>query len=379
MLFFIGLNTSFLCPRKRSSIFGRCASRRTRVFAALLIFLSGSLASAQERSTASHGKTWGESANPLLRDVHPASQAWANYLQNIRYLQVVRKEKWQVRWDRLDAYDERLAIQRLKVCQNVAQRLAGGRPTLAKDLPPIWAIVSVFGDRAEVYDALSSNVPPMTHDDFESTTIKLDILMPSGELVRPPMLLEAIAEIDGSALETAWNELATSIRASGRPMPREVGGFRECVADYCQQASASIKGVKPTEGRGPADRYLKSLECLADAFYRPQESDQIQAYLAQGGYAYYGGSMLGFVQHMLKNRVTPAQGSTAQVTLAELARPISRVLEQEIALHWERIDSLAANEGHRPYAAEYRGNEEPFQPMPGRDITQTEPAAEPGI
>jgi hypothetical protein len=223
----------------------------------------------------------------------------------------------------------------------------------------------------------------MTHADFDATTIKLDILQPSGELVRSPILLEASAELDGSAVETAWNALANGIRASGRPSPRDVGEFHGCVSDYCRQASQSIRDVKPTEGRGPADRYLKSLECLAKAFYYPRQSEQIEAYLAQSGNAYYGGSMLGLCQHMLKNRVTPAQGSTAQVTLAELARPISRVLEQEIALRWERIDSLAAGEGHRPYAAEYRGNEEPFQePLqatPGINITRNERAVDPGI
>jgi hypothetical protein len=101
-------------------------------------------------------------------------------------------------------------------------------------------------------------------------------------------------------------------------------------------------------------RATKSLGSLADALYRPRQAAQIQQYIEQGGYSYYGGNMLGLVQHMLRHRVTPAHGSTAQIALAEVARPITRVLEQEIALHYERIDSLAANEGHRPYAAEFR-------------------------
>ena len=60
------------------------------------------------------------------------------------------------------------------------------------------------------------------------------------------------------------------------------------------------------------------------------------------------------------------------LALSELARPISRVLEQELALPYKRIDSLAADEGHRPYASEYRRHEEPaFEGMPGTQITQS--------
>jgi hypothetical protein len=348
-----------------------------------MFFLTSGVASAQTRGTASHGKTRLDSFNYLLRDVHPASQAQANFIQTLLYLQGLKKARRLEHHERVDTYNERLANKQIEIFQRAATTVSQGAPTSHRSMITFWALVSAFGDRAEVYDALMSDVPPMTHADFEATTIKLDILQPSGELVRPPLLLDANSDIDGSALETAWNALATSIRASGRPMPREVGGFRKCVAEYCRQASESIKDVKPTEGRGPAGRYLDSLECLASAFNYPQQSEQIQAYLSQGGYAYYGGSMLGLCQHMLKNRVTPAQGSTAQVTLAELARPISRVLEQEIALRWERIDSLAAGEGHRPYAAEYRGNEEPFQePLqatPGINITRYERAVDPGI
>jgi hypothetical protein len=76
---------------------------------------------------------------------------------------------------------------------------------------------------------------------------------------------------------------------------------------------------------------------------------------------------------MLRHRVTPAHGSTAQIALAEVARPITRVLEQEIALHYERIDSLAANEGHRPYAAEFRRFEEPVHAPPDMNVTQSMP------
>ena len=115
---------------------------------------------------------------------------------------------------------------------------------------------------------------------------------------------------------------------------------------------------------------MTSLNALADALHRPKDSAELQQYLAQGGYAYYGGSMLGLIEHMLKNRVTPAHGSTAQVALAEVARPISRVLEQEIALHWERIDSLAAGEGHRPYAARVSRRRRVVPATPGIGVTQ---------
>jgi hypothetical protein len=81
--------------------------------------------------------------------------------------------------------------------------------------------------------------------------------------------------------------------------------------------------------------------------------------------------MLGLIQHMLKNRVTPAHGSSAQLALAEVARPINRVLEQEIALRVERIDSLAAGEGHRPYTAEYRHLDDSFNATPPLGISQS--------
>jgi hypothetical protein len=120
-----------------------------------------------------------------------------------------------------------------------------------------------------------------------------------------------------------------------------------------------------------ATKYVASLTSLADAIYRPQQCAQIRAYVKQGGFAYYGDSTLGLIEHMLRNRVTPAQGSTAQLALAEVARPISRVLEQEIAIRYERIDSLAAGEGHRPYAAEYRALPGPISPAPNMGISQS--------
>ena len=80
--------------------------------------------------------------------------------------------------------------------------------------------------------------------------------------------------------------------------------------------------------------------------------------------------MLDLFQHMLQSRVTPAKGSTAQLAVAEVARPISRVLEQEISFHAERYDSLAAGEGHRPYAAEYRPQVMSLDAMPAAEISQ---------
>ena len=57
-------------------------------------------------------------------------------------------------------------------------------------------------------------------------------------------------------------------------------------------------------------------------------------------------------QYMLHNRLMPAQGTEAQLALAEVARPIRALLDEEISLRFERIDSLKDNKGHRPYEYE---------------------------
>jgi hypothetical protein len=142
------------------------------------------------------------------------------------------------------------------------------------------------------------------------------------------------------------------------------------VADYCQQCAPAIDGNLRHSGRYEAKKYVVSLGSLANALYRPQQYAQIQQFVRQGGYGFEGDSTLALFQHMLRNRVTPVQGSTSQLALSEVARPISRVLEQEIALRYERIDSLAASEGHRPYAAEYRGNDVPIHANPRAEISQ---------
>jgi hypothetical protein len=77
--------------------------------------------------------------------------------------------------------------------------------------------------------------------------------------------------------------------------------------------------------------------------------------------------------HMLRHRITPEHGSTAQVALAEVARPIDRALAQEIALHYERIDSLAAGEGNRPYAAEYQVPADQVSALPNANVTSWTP------
>jgi hypothetical protein len=222
-------------------------------------------------------------------------------------------------------------------------------------------------------------VPPIAHTDFLATSSYLDIVQPTGELERPPLSLATCEDLDATKLHQSWNDLARTLRLGGRPTPSEVGEFRACVKAYCAQGRAAVSGVRVTEGRWQADKYMTSLGSLASALHRPHQNAEVRQYLSQGGYAYHGGNLLGLIEHMLKNRVAPAHGSTAQVALAEVARPISRVLEQEIALHWERIDSLAAGEGHRPYAAEYRGGEEPLSATPGIDVTQIGPDPNAGI
>jgi hypothetical protein len=341
-----------------------------RLLLGMLCWLNGAVAHAQTRVLPSHGKIKLDSYNYLLRDVHPASQAQANYLQNRLYLSGLKKAERLERKDRLDAYGERQFIQTLRNYNSHASRVAAGRTTSARNLTAFWVLVSVFGDHAEVYDALSSDVPPMSHEEFAPTSRFIQIVHPSGELARPPLLLEGSEGVDASKFQLAWSTLAKNLYANCRMSAREVAEFRNCVALYRKQGAVVFTKNSPASGRLQARRYLTSLGSLADALYSPQHATQIQQYVEQGGYSYYGGSMLGLIQHMLRNRVTPAQGSTAQIALAEVARPISRVLEQEIALHYERIDSLAAGEGNRPYAAEHRGEDAPVSSTPGVDVSQ---------
>jgi hypothetical protein len=199
------------------------------------------------------------------------------------------------------------------------------------------------------------------------------ILQPNGELVPPPLLLDGAEGVDASSIHSAWSALVKDLHATGQLLPSEVAEFRNHVADYRQQGADAITLQAPASGRLQAKTYLRSLGSLADALYRPQQCAQIRQYVQQGGYAYYGDNLLGLIEHMLRNRVAPVQGSTAQLALAEVARPISRVLEQEIAIHFERIDSLAAGEGHRPYAAEYRRHDGPASAAPNMEISQSTP------
>jgi hypothetical protein len=338
----------------------------------------GAAAQAQWGVWPSHGKKVKlDSYNYLLRDVHPASQAQANYLQNRLFLVGLKKAERLERQERLDVYAERQFIKTLRNYGHMTKRLSAGRSTAASNLDSFWALVSVFGDRAEVYDALASEVPPISHEAFVPTSFYIQIMQPNGSLQDPPHLLESCEDLDASKLQSAWTTLARSLRSSGQLSAREVTDFRNCVAAYREHGTAAIQSSSLSSDRVPASDYLWSLRALADALRRPQQTAQIQHYLEQSN-SYSGGTMLDLLQHMLRHNLTPAQGSTAQIALAEVARPINRVLEQEIALHYERIDSLAAGEGHRPYAAEYRQHEAPIHAAPGPKVTQAAPDENPG-
>jgi hypothetical protein len=234
-------------------------------------------------------------------------------------------------------------------------------------------LVSALGDRAEVYDALSLEVPPLPHGDFTPTSQFVRILQPNGELAPPPLLLEGAEGLDASVFQSAWSAVLKELRATGRLSARNVAAFEKGVADYRLQCGAAFRADAGHSGVFEVRKYLRSLATLSDALYRPQQRAQIQLYFEHGGYAFNGDSVLGLITHMLQHRVTPAQGSTAQLALAELARPISRVLEQEIGIHYERIDSLAAGEGHRPYAAEYRRNDDLTSSESNRGISRSLP------
>jgi hypothetical protein len=336
-----------------------------------LCWLDSAAARAQSRTLPSHGKIKLDSYNKLLRDVHPASQAQANYLQNRLLAVGVKKAERLERKERLDSYRERQLIRELESYSDIAKTLSAGRPVTASNLPKFWTLVSLYGDRADVYEALSSDVPPMAHEDFTATTHFIAGLDPSGELQAPPLLLEGIEGLDPSGVQSAWSSLVKDLHASGRISAVQLAGFRKSVGDYRNQATLAMTLDMPLAGRVQATKYLRSLRSLSDALYRPQHQAQIQQFVAQQGFNYYGDNILGLFQHMLKNRVTPTLGSPAQLALAEVARPISRVLEQEIAVRYERIDSLAAGEGHRPYASEYRHQAGMFGPPPTGDVSQS--------
>jgi hypothetical protein len=339
-------------------------------------WLDGSAIYAQSRTMPSHGKLRLDSYNHLLRDVHPASQEQSNYLQNRLFAPSVDKAERTERWERLDSYDGRRAINELHSYSRVTEQLSAGRPASASGLMKFWVLLSVFGDRAEVYDALASEVPPMPHDDFTATNRFIRALLPTGELQPPPLALEGADELDASALLSAWNSLIKDLHANGRVSARQAAFFHQCVTDYCKHGEFAMRAEMPASGRVQARKYLQSLHSLADSLYRPQQSAQIEQFVEQQGFAYYGNNMLGFIQHMLKNRVTPAQGSTAQLALAEVARPIGRVLEHEISIHFERIDSLEVGEGRRPYTTEYRQYDDSISTAPGIKVSQTEPSTD---
>ena len=356
--------------RFRQAPLGRSSMLYFRLLIVAMCWLHGAIVHAQSRVLPSHGKIKLDSYNYLLRDTHPASQAQTNYLQNRRYLTGLKKAERLERQERLDVYGERQFIKTLQNYDRDVSRIAAGSSTSARSLTSFWVLVSAYGDRAEVYEALSRDVPPMPHDEFTPTSLFILAVQPNGELVPPPLMLEGAAGADASKFQAAWRALVKNMRATGRLSAPDVAHFRNCVADYRQHGADAIQQKTPASGRYQAGRYLVSLGTLADALYRPLQCAQIQRYVEQGGYAFYGYNMLGLIQHMLQNRVTPAQGSASQLALAEVARPIGRVLQQEVALHIERIDSLAAGQGHRFYAAEYRPRELPVRAVPGTQVSQ---------
>ena len=267
---------------------------------------------AQTRSLPSHGKIKIDSYNYLMRDVHPASQAQANYLQNRLFTSGLKKSERLERQERLDTYGERQLTEHLKEYQDVTRRLAAGHPVSARSLPTLWTLVSVYGDRSEVYDALSSRVPYIAHDEFLPTSRYIEILNPNGTLKSPPPLLAGIEGVNESQHILAWRALVKGLYSTGQLSAVEVARFHESVAEYRRQAKDAIPHASPAIGRFPANKYLDSLGSLADALYRPQQNAQIQQYVKQGGYAYDGETMLGLIQHFVLNRVTPARGSTAK-------------------------------------------------------------------
>lgn len=351
--------------RARTSIRDRSWLRRWGILAIAVSWLNGTVATAQSRSLPSHGKTKLDSYNYLLRDVHPASQAEANYLQNRLFLSDLKKSERLERNERLDVYELRQFIERLQNYHRLANRLSAGRPTTARDLNKFWMLVSLYGDYAEVYQALVADVPPMPHDQFVPTRRFISILQPGGKIERPPLLLEAAAGVDADELQLAWKTLVQNEREMGQVAAADVVRFSQCVDEYRRRADAVVAKVGPIRGRLAAKKYLRSLGALADAFYRPQQLAQIQQYLRQGGIAFCGGSLLELCQHMLRNRAMPAQGSSAQLALAEAARPICRLLDAEIAVRVERVDSLAVGEGHRPYLKHYGASANKLGAVPG--------------
>lgn len=329
--------------------------------------LSADVAQAQYRDRPSHHKIRLDSYKYLLRDVHPASQAQANYLQNRLFLSGLKKSERLERRQRLDAYEERRIVKKIERYRNVARQLSAGHTTMPSKLNTFWTLVSVYGDHAEVYEALSSGVPSMTHDDFVSTRQFLRIVLPSGELANPPLLLQTFEGLEPGEFQQTWSSLAERLKETGQVAVDDVAQFRVSVEAYCRHADVVVTRGVPISGRLEAKKYVASLGSLADALYRPKQREQVQQYVLQGGYAFYGDNVLGLIQHMLRNNVLPAKGSTAQLALAEVARPIQRLLDEEIAMHLERIDSLDTDEGHRPYARDYGtyGGQVSSVPSPG--------------
>jgi hypothetical protein len=338
-----------------------------------LTWLNVAQSRAQPRLLPPHGKNKLDSYNYMLRDVHPASQAQANYLQNRLYLTGLKKQERLERQERLDVYGERQFIKMLKNYDSIVRRLSAGNPTSSNGLATFWVLVSVFGDHAEVYDALSMYVPPLARSEFVVTSPFIRMLQPTGELERPPLLLDGSAGVDFSHVQSDWKNLVTNLRANGRLSSPDVAEFHKNVADFRDKANEAVAASAPASGRWQAQRYLESLGCLADALYRPTQAARIEQYIQHGGYEFSGSTALELVQHMLKNRLMPTQGSRAQLALGEVARPISRVLEQEISVRSERSDSLAVGEGHRPYASEYRRHEEPVTTAPGLQVSDAMP------
>src|SRR5262245_59104775 len=108
--------------------------------ATCLLACSTGDAGAQTRSLPSHGKIKIDSYNFLMRDVHPASQAQANYLQNRLFTTGLKKSERLERQERLDTYSERKTIEIMTEHQTVMRRLAGGNAISARSLPTLWIL-----------------------------------------------------------------------------------------------------------------------------------------------------------------------------------------------------------------------------------------------
>jgi len=290
--------------------------------------------------TTSHAQLRLDSYGYLLRDVHPASYAQAQYVRNRLFLTEVKKAERNERLSRSDILEERWLIKRAGRHLAALGRLSAGYSTDESDWTKLWTLIAVYGTTDTVYDALRTEVSPLPSDEFVPASTALSVIGRRGRLSPPPAVLIHYDKAAAWEVGRSWLNLVGSLDRPVDVTSKNVTRFQESVRRFSERNQPRIKYVRDGEARVAARAYLRSLDRLAAVLHRPRRCEQLRAYLEPNGFSFPGGDRLALCHHLLKYGAIPARGGQAQLATAGVTRPLFALVEKEIGIRRSRIDRI---------------------------------------